>query len=134
MGRRGFEPLKHRCNRFQVPSSYLEAWTISSPWLLYIENIITLAGRRFVSAPARITRKKNWAHLGAWLRFARHKTLAGFPEFTYFSTMHYCMALRLHSLSPLAAWVPAHKKLYSFTQFLITFSNFLSLYLICTKP
>jgi len=52
MGRRGFEPLKHRCNRFQVPSSYLEAWTISSPWLLYIENIITLGGRRLVSAPS----------------------------------------------------------------------------------
>lgn len=31
VGRRGFEPLKHKCSRFQVPSGYPEAWTISLP-------------------------------------------------------------------------------------------------------
>jgi len=48
VGRRGFEPLKHKCNRFQVPSGYPEAWTISSPWLS------ALGGRRLVSAPSPV--------------------------------------------------------------------------------
>ena len=53
VGRRGFEPLKHKCSRFQVPPGYPEAWTISSPWLL------ALGGRRLVSArsPADLLRK-----------------------------------------------------------------------------
>jgi len=45
--RDGFEPSKACAARFQGPSSYLEAWTISSPWL-----IIALGGGRLVSAPS----------------------------------------------------------------------------------
>jgi hypothetical protein len=93
MGRRGFEPLKHKCSRFQVPSNCSEAWTISLPWLL------ALGSRRLVSAPSSIILR-----LGSGLPRKLIGASLNSPTFPFYLSIEGCL---LNSLPPLATWVPA---------------------------
>ena len=89
-----------------------------------LDYLITLAfalgGRRLVSAPSRHDTLQR-----AWLRIPPSVSW-GSPEFTYFSILPFGKTLRLHSLSPLATWVPAHFRI-SLLYFLIQPSIFISI-------